>query len=45
MEMAVKAALLDHDQFVENKMLYYTGDPCMRDTLEFFVQYADGDEC
>ena len=44
MEMAVKAALLDHDQFVVNKILYYTGDPSMRDTLEFYVQYADGDE-
>ena len=44
MEMAVKAALLDHDQFVVNKILHYTGDPSMRDTLEFYVQYADGDE-
>ena len=44
LEMAKRAALLDYEQFVVEKILYYTGDPGIRTSLEFYVRYSDGDE-
>jgi hypothetical protein len=42
--MAKRAALLDYEQFVVEKILHYTGDPSIRTSLEFYVRYSDGDE-
>jgi hypothetical protein len=44
LEMAKRAALLDYEQFLVEKILYYTGDPSIRTSLEFYVRYSDGDE-
>ncbi len=41
---AHKAALLDYDQFVVIKIHAYVGDPRARKTMEFLVEYADGDK-
>jgi hypothetical protein len=41
---AKKAALLDYDQFVVVKIHAYVGDPRARKTMEFLVEYADGDK-
>lgn len=43
-EEAERVALLDHDQYAVDKILYYRGNPEIRTTMEFFIRYADGDE-
>jgi hypothetical protein len=43
MDMAKRAAMLDFDQFEVVAILHYVGEPRDRKTLEFQVQYADGD--
>jgi hypothetical protein len=43
LDMAKQAALLNYDQFVVTAVKHYVGDPMDRKTLEFCVQYADGD--
>jgi len=42
-EAASKAALLDFNQFVISKFLAYRGDPLTRTTMEFEIQFEDGD--
>jgi hypothetical protein len=39
---AYKAALLDNDQYEVEQILAYRGDPHMRTTMEFFIQFKDG---
>lgn len=39
---AVKAAMLDFDQFVITRIRAYRGDPFTRTTMEFEVEFADG---
>jgi hypothetical protein len=41
--MAKRAALLDYNQYVVKKIHHYTGDYSNRQTVEFYVEYADGD--
>lgn len=41
---AERVALLDHDQYEVQEILYYRGDPLVRTTMEFFIRYADGEE-
>ena len=41
---AERVALLDHDQFEIEKIMYWRGDPTVRTTMEFFIRYQDGDE-
>ncbi len=43
-EEAERVALLDHDQYQVDRILYYRGNPMIRTTMEFFIRYADGDE-
>lgn len=43
-EEAERVALLDHDQYQVDRILYYRGNPEIRTTMEFFIRYADGDE-
>ena len=42
-EEAERVAQLDHDQYEVQTILYYRGDPLVRTTMEFYVQFADGD--
>jgi hypothetical protein len=42
-DMARKAALLDFDQYETVAIHNYVGEPTSRRTLEFQVEYADGD--
>ena len=44
LEMAKRAAMLDHDQYVVTKVSQYIGDPVKRNSMEFLMTYADGDE-
>jgi hypothetical protein len=39
---AYKAAMLDNDQFVVDRIIAYRGDPDQRTTMEFEVRFADG---
>ena len=39
---AMKAAMLDFDQFVITRIRAYRGDPFTRTTMEFEVEFADG---
>lgn len=41
---AERVALLDHDQYEVQEILYYRGDPLVRTTMEFYIRYADGDQ-
>jgi hypothetical protein len=41
-EDAYDLALRDHEQFVVAKILAYRGDPLVRTTMEFEVEFADG---
>jgi len=41
--MAKRAALLDFNQYVVKVIHHYTGDYKNRQTMEFYVEYADGD--
>jgi hypothetical protein len=43
LEEAKKVALIDQDQFVVTRILAYRGEPLTRSTMEFEVEYADGD--
>ena len=43
-EKAEGVALLDHDQYQVDRILYYRGNPLIRTTMEFFIRYGDGDE-
>jgi hypothetical protein len=43
LEAAKRAALLDFDQFEIVAVLNYVGEPESRKTIEFQIQYADGD--
>lgn len=43
-EEAERVALLDHDQYQVETILYYRGNPMIRTTMEFRIRYADGDE-
>lgn len=43
-ERAEKVALLDHDQYQIDRILFYRGNPMIRTTMEFFIRYGDGDE-
>lgn len=43
-EDAVEMAKLDGDQFLITEFLAYRGDPIIRTSMEFLVQFADGDE-
>jgi hypothetical protein len=43
-EEAERVALLDHDQYQVDSILYYRGNPEIRTTMEFFIRYADGEE-
>ena len=43
-EKAERVALLDHDQYQVDRILYYRGNPLIRTTMEFFIRYGDGDE-
>ena len=42
-EQAIKVAQLDQDQFFVRKILYYTGNPHLRRSMTFTVEYTDGD--
>jgi hypothetical protein len=41
-EQGRTASTLDHDQHVISKILYYRGNPTIRTTVEFYIQFADG---
>jgi hypothetical protein len=43
-EDAMKAALVDNDQFVVKEFLEYKGDPERRTSMEFLVKFEDDDE-
>ena len=43
-EEAERVALLDHDQYQVDTIMYYRGNPAIRTTMEFFIRFADGDE-
>jgi hypothetical protein len=43
-ERAEQVALLDHDQYQVDRILFYRGNPMIRTTMEFFIRYGDGDE-
>ncbi len=43
-EMAKKVALLDYDQYYVVKIHHYTGDVYNRTRMEFFIEFADGDQ-
>jgi exonuclease III len=42
--MAKRAALLDHDQYFVTRVSHYVGDPSARTSMEFYLNYSDGDE-
>ena len=41
-EDAYKAAMLDNDQYVVDRILAYRGDPDQRTSMEFEVRFSDG---
>lgn len=43
-EEAERVALLDHDQYQVDTILYYRGNPAIRTTMEFYIRFGDGDE-
>ena len=43
-EVGKKVAMLDFDQHFVDRVLYYRGNPSVRETMEFFVRFADGEE-
>lgn len=43
-EEAERVALLDHDQYQVETILYYRGNPAIRTTMEFYIRFGDGDE-
>jgi len=43
-EDAERVALLDHDQYEVQEILFYRGDPLVRTTMEFFIRFTDGDQ-
>jgi hypothetical protein len=42
-EEALKVAQLDQDQFFVRRILHYTGNPHLRTSMTFTVDYVDGD--
>jgi hypothetical protein len=43
-EEAMKMAMLDKDQFTVIAIVGHCGDPSLRSTVEFWVQFGDGEE-
>ena len=43
-EEAERVALLDHDQYQVENILYYRGNPAIRTTMEFYIRFGDGEE-
>lgn len=41
---AERVAQVDHDQYEVAEILYYRGNPMLRQSMEFFIRFADGDE-
>lgn len=41
---AERVAQVDHDQYEIAQILYYRGNPMLRQSMEFFIRFADGDE-
>jgi hypothetical protein len=42
LEEAKKVAVLDHDQYVVRRIIAYTGDPNIRTSMHFKVEFEDG---
>jgi hypothetical protein len=43
-EEAYKAALIDHGQYVVDRLLSWAGDPDKRSNMSYLVRFMDGDE-
>jgi len=43
-EKGEEIARLDHDQYEVDTILYYRGNPMLRQSMEFYIRFADGDE-
>jgi hypothetical protein len=43
-EEAYKAALIDHGQYVVDRLLSWAGDPERRSNMSYLVRFMDGDE-